>query len=106
MKRASDVPPVVDSLGLRPVTASTAPDREAISALLRVRKTWLGRSLQTMSYLTGGRPGRRTLSALARSRRAMISAFRLSAFQLSLKRMLKRAVALAGMTLTALLATS
>ncbi|MNL57625.1 hypothetical protein D3C87_1812010 [compost metagenome] len=49
MKRASDVPPVVDSFGVAPVTASTAPESEEINALLRVRKTWLGRSAQAIS---------------------------------------------------------
>ena len=72
-------------------TASTAPDSDEISALLRVRKTWLGRSFQVISYRTGSRPARSAPSAAARSRRAMISAIRLSAVQVSLKRMLKHA---------------
>ncbi|MCY1244740.1 hypothetical protein D9M72_578340 [compost metagenome] len=49
MNRASEVPPVVESFGCWPVTASTAPDSDEISALLRVRKTWLGRSFQVIS---------------------------------------------------------
>jgi hypothetical protein len=51
MKRASDVPPVVDSFGrTRPVIGlDRASDSEAIRALFRVRKTWLGRSAQTIS---------------------------------------------------------
>ena len=85
---------------------SMAEESEAISALLRVRKTWLGRSDHTISYFAGGRPGRSVWSVAAASRRARISAFSVSAVQVSLKRMLKAAVALAGMTLVAVLPTS
>src|ERR1700752_3682478 len=91
---------------MRPVTFSIADDSEAISALLRVRKTWLGRSDQAMSYLVGSRPGRSDWSAAAASRRARISAFSFSTVHVSLKRMLKAAVALAAMTFVAALPTS
>ncbi len=39
MKRASEVPPVVDSLGVLPVTAETAPESEATSRSVAGQRT-------------------------------------------------------------------
>ncbi len=99
MKRASDVPPVVDSAGFLPVIvrhrrADQFDERTRLGARTRLRLTVPIRCASEFC-LSPQPPARCSISACSDARVCQ-----------SLKRMLKRACASAGITLTVLLPTS
>ena len=99
MKRASDVPPVVERRGRRPVCALDGLDEELDEG------TRLGEERLRMAALEGDAVGHLIPSAVC-ARRWRTHASSRSRVHSSLKRMLKEARASAGMTLKALLPTS
>src|SRR4029079_5520153 len=98
MKRASEVPPVVDSSGLRPVTSVTAPATSSVNGPVSTTNT---------SALDGSNCNeKRMLLPAALAARSSNSCFKESCVWQSLKRMLNRALASPGMRLTVGLPTS
>ena len=98
MKRASEVPPEVESSGLRPVTSSIALTARSVKAPGLVTNTL------ELEYSHTMRARMRLPQAFAS--RSSTSARSVSCVWLSLKRMLNFARACAGITLLAVLPTS
>ena len=98
MKRASDVPPEVESSGLRPVTSSIALTARSVNAPGFVTNTL------ELEYSHTMRARMRLPQAFAS--RSSTSARSVSWVWLSLKRMLNFARACPGITLLAVLPTS
>ena len=98
MKRASEVPPVVDNFGLRPVTSATAFATNSVK----------GPGLVTNTPAFDGSHWNANLifPPVAFAAHCSISFFSESSVCLSLKRILKRARASPGMRLTVLFPTS
>ena len=97
MKRASDVPPLVESAGLRPVTSSTA---------LATRSVKAPRLVRNATALVGSKLSATRAPPAAAATRRSISALRVCGVHRSLKRMLKTRRTSPGMTLVAGLPTS
>src|SRR5260370_42298210 len=91
MKRASEVPPLVDSAGRRPVTASTAPATRSVKG---------PRSVTKASALVESKSSERRAPPTAATLRA-VSADRVLGVQRSLKRTLKTSRTWPGRTLAA-----
>ena len=98
MKRASEVPPVVESSALRPVTAAAASETTSTKGPGSVRKASPLTAMRTWTLPANPSP------ALAAS--ASIQSLRAWPVWAGLKRMFSRALAWAGITLVAGLPTS
>jgi hypothetical protein len=98
MKRASEVPPVVDSFGVRPVTS--------VMALLIIATNGPGVVRNTSEFDDSQSMCQRMLLPAAFATRRSTSSRSSARLRMSLKRMLKRARASAGIRLTVLLPTS